>query len=396
LRNDYLTFALPDVDDAELEQIKEALDSGWVTTGPKTRQFEAEFARSAGAKHAIAVNSCTAALHLALEAIGLAQGEEVLIPATTFASTAEVVRYFNARPVIVDVEPDTLCLNPALAKEAITERTRAIIPVHLAGLMADMVKLRAIADAHGLSVIEDAAHSVPTVYRERPENSLGDFVCYSFYATKTLTTGEGGMICTENDSWAERCRIMSLHGISRDAWKRYTNEGSWYYEIIAPGFKYNMTDIAAAMGLAQLRKVERMWQRRKEISERYTAEFQELPELQTPERHSSNGNHAWHLYILRLNLSRLKIDRDRFIDELKAQNIGTSVHFIPLHLHPYYRRNYGYKPEDMPVAYEEYQRVISLPIYSRMSDQDVSDVVAAVKETIARHRVRNYTGAQVD
>jgi dTDP-4-amino-4,6-dideoxygalactose transaminase len=239
---------------------------------------------------------------------------------------------------------------------------------------------------HSLVVIEDAAHAFPTRYKGRLVGSLSDCTCFSFYATKTITTGEGGMICTEHDAWAERCRIMALHGISKDAWKRYTAEGSWYYEIIAPGYKYNMTDIAAAMGRAQLAKAGRMWQRRQGIAGRYNRAFSALPPVQTP-YDRADCQHAWHLYVLRLNRETLRIDRSQFVEELKRRNIGTSVHFIPLHLHPYYRGLYGYRPDDFPIAYREYQRVISLPIYSKMSDQDVEDVITAVTEVAQTYRL---------
>ena len=385
-RDTFLPFALPDVNQAELRQIGEALASGWVTTGPKTRQFEAEFAAAVGAKHAIAVNSCTAAMHLALEAIGLGRGDEVITTPYTFAATAEVIRYFDARPVLVDVNAHDLNLNPALLEGAITPRTRAIIPIHIAGLPADMAAIQAVAQAHGLAVIEDAAHAFPTCYQGQSVGAIGDFTCFSFYATKTITTGEGGMICTDNDAFAERCRIMALHGISKDAWKRYTAEGSWYYEIIAPGYKYNMTDVAAAMGLAQLGKAERMWQRRQDIARRYQVAFAGLPVLETPYDNPAH-QHAWHLYMLRLNLEKLRLDRAQFIVELKTRHIGSSVHFIPLHLHPYYRETYGYQPEDYPVAYGEFQREVSLPIYSKMSDTDVQDVIDAVIEIASQFAI---------
>lgn len=377
----FLPFALPDLDGTELAEIKAALDSGWITTGPKTHQFEAEFAVAVGAKHAVAVNSCTAAMHLALEAIGLKRGDEVITTPYTFAATAEVVRYFDARPVLIDVEPLSLNMNPGLLDGAISGKTRAIIPVHIAGLSSDLEAIHAVAQRHNLMVIEDAAHTFPTKYKGRMIGSLSDFTCFSFYATKTITTGEGGMICTENDAWADRCRIMALHGISKDAWKRYTAEGSWYYEIVAPGFKYNMTDVAAAMGLAQLRKGIRMWQRRRDIAEQYNRAFAATPQLQVP-HNRDDVQHAWQLYTLRLNLDQLRIGRAEFIEQLKKRNIGTSVHFIPLHIHPYYRETYGYRPEDYPVAYHEYLREISLPIYSRMSDQDVQDVISAVGEMV--------------
>lgn len=385
MKRESLPFALPDVDEGELGRIAEVLRSGWVTTGPKTKQFEAEFAAAVGARHAIAVNSCTAAMHLALEAIGLQRGDEVITTPYTFAATAEVVRYFDARPVLVDVDERTLNLRPDLLEDAVTARTRAIIPVHIAGLPAKMDDILAIARRHGLKVIEDAAHAFPTRYKGRTIGSIGDFTCFSFYATKTITTGEGGMICTGDDEWAERCRVMALHGISKDAWKRYTAEGSWYYEIIAPGYKYNMTDIAAAVGLAQLAKAERMWARRRAIARHYDEAFRALPELQRP-ADRDDCQHAWHLYMLRLNLDLLQVDRARFVEEMKRRHVGTSVHFIPLHLHPYYRETYGYQPEDFPVAYREYLREVSLPIYSKMSDQDVEHVIDAVTDVVQTHR----------
>jgi dTDP-4-amino-4,6-dideoxygalactose transaminase len=392
-RSTFLPFALPDIDDSELTLVKEALDSGWITTGPKTRQFEAEFANAVGAKHAIAVNSCTAAMHLALEASGLQRGDEVITTPYTFAATAEVVRYFDARPVLVDICAEDFNIDPALIEAAITPRTKAIIPVHIGGLPAALPMIHAIAARYQLAVIEDAAHAFPCSYQGRRIGSAispttgrhPHFICFSFYATKTIATGEGGMICTDDDDLADRCRIMALHGISRDAWKRYTAEGSWYYEIIAPGYKYNMTDIAAAMGLAQLAKAERMWRQRTAIAAQYHQAFHQAPQLQIPHERA-DCQHAWHLYMLRLHLAELRIDRARFIEELKRRNIGASVHFIPLHLHPYYRDMYGYQSEDFPVAYHEFQREISLPIYSKMSEQDVQDVCAAVIELVEQYR----------
>jgi len=385
LREKYLPFALPDTDDTDVDAIAEAVRSGWITTGLKTYEFEQAFAKAVGAAYGIAVNSCTAAMHLALEAIGLLADDEVITTPYTFAATAEVVRYFGAHPVFVDVEADTLNMDPKLLEQAITTRTKAIIPIHIAGLPAELEGIQAIAQRYDLRVIEDAAHAFPAKYKGRMIGSLNDFSCFSFYATKTITTGEGGMICTSDEAWAERCRIMALHGISKDAWKRYTAEGSWYYEIIAPGYKYNMTDIAAAMGLAQLRKATHMWQRRRAIAQRYHEAFGVVPELQIPSDRP-DCQHAWHLYMLRLHLDRLRLDRAQFVEELRRRHIGTSVHFIPLHLHPYYRTTYGYRPEDFPVAYREYQREISLPIYSKMSDADVEDVVAAVLDIIDEHR----------
>ena len=388
MRDSFLPFALPDTDEAEIAAVAEVIRSGWLTSGVRVQQFEREFAARVGAPHAVAVNSCTAALHLALEAVGVRRGDEVITTPLTFAATAEVVRYFDARPVLVDVCPDTLNLDPQLIEAAITPRTRVILPVHLAGLPAEMNTIMDIARRHELAVVEDAAHALPATYGGRPIGTWGDITCFSFYATKTLTTGEGGMLCTANAAWADRCRLMSLHGISHNAWNRYSAAGSWYYEIIAPGYKYNLTDIAAAIGLVQLNKLERMWARRAAIAQRYTAAFSRWEEVQPPPVAPADGQHAWHLYLLRLNLERLTIDRAQFMDELKARRIGASVHFMPLHLHPYYRELYGYRPTDYPVAYGEYWRLVSLPIYSRMTDADVQTVIAAVEDILARYRRR--------
>ncbi len=385
-RDTFLPFALPDIGEEEIAEVTEALRSGWVTTGPKTKQFEAEFAAAVGAKHAVAVNSCTAALHLALEAFGVQRGDEVITTPYTFAATAEVIRYFDAHPVLVDVDPLTLNLDPNLLERAITAKTKAIIPVHIAGLPADLDAIHEIAARYGLPVIEDAAHAFPCETKGRKIGSLSDATCFSFYATKTMTTGEGGMICTEKQEIADRCRIMALHGISRDAWKRYQADGNWFYEVLLPGYKYNLTDIASGMGLAQLRKAEVMCRRRKQLAEIYNSAFTSIPELQIP-TDSTDAKHSWHLYMLRLSLDRLSIDRAEFISRLRRHNIGASVHFIPLHLHPYYRENYGYVPDSFPVATREYYREISLPLYSRMTDSDVKDVIAAVRQIISEASV---------
>jgi dTDP-4-amino-4,6-dideoxygalactose transaminase len=398
MRPTYLPFALPDIDETELEQVKECFELGWITTGPKTQQFEREFAALVGAKHAIAVNSCTAAMHLSLEAIGLSAGDEVITSPYTFAATAEVIRYFGAKPVFADISAGCLNISPDAIEAAITPRTKAIMPIHIAGLPAAMNTIRDIASRHNLAIVEDAAHAFPAKYKGRmigaplfPEGStIPHFTCFSFYATKTITTGEGGMICTDNDEFADRCRIMALHGISRDAWKRYTAKGNWAYEIIAPGYKYNLTDIASGMGIAQLAKAERMRSRREEIVEKYNRAFSQYPSLQIPVNRA-DCQHSWHLYILRLNLDQWTIDRAAVIDELKQQNIGVSVHFIPLHIHPYYRETYGYEPEDFPVAHREYLRAISLPVYSKMCDRDIDDVIEAMLNTIDKFAIKSHS-----
>jgi dTDP-4-amino-4,6-dideoxygalactose transaminase len=390
-RDDFLLFARPDLDGSEVGLIAEVLETGWITTGALTHRLEQEFAARVDARHAVAVNSCTAALHLALEAIGLGPDDEVITSPYTFASSAEVVRYFGAKPRLVDIDPDTFNIDPAAVEKAIGPRTKAIIPIHIAGQPADMDALDHLASEHGLAMVEDAAHSLPAAYRgvtigtRRPTlKDVPHLVCFSFYATKTMTTAEGGMITTDDPELADRCRIMALHGISKDAWKRYSESGSWYYEIVAPGFKYNLTDIAAALGLAQLGRLGEMNRRRAAIAARYDRAFATFPALRCP-THRPEVDHAWHLYMLRLNPEHLSIDRDRFIQELHARKIGTSVHFIPLHLHPYYRETYGFTPEDFPVATAEYRREISLPIYSAMTDADVEDVVEAVVAIVRDH-----------
>lgn len=384
-RSEFLPFALPHITQAEIDEVVDTLRSGWLTTGPRTKRFEREFAGRVDAPYAVAVNSATAAMHLALDALGLQPGDEVIVPVYTFTASAEVVVYFRARPVLVDVDPVTCNLDPAQLERSITPRTRAIIVVHIAGLPAEMESILDIARSRHLPVIEDAAHAFPAKYRGRMIGSIGDMTAFSFYATKTLATGEGGMLTTANAAYAERASMMSLHGISRDAWKRYSTEGSWYYEVIQAGYKYNMTDIAAALGLQQLARCGWLLGRRQAIAKRYTEAFARWPELETPPD-PPHVEHAWHLYMLRLRLERLTITRDEFIRELTRANIGTSVHFIPLHLHPFYRETYGFKPGDFPRALDAYQRMISLPIYPGMSDGDVEDVIAAVGSTVEAHR----------
>ena len=384
-RSEFLPFAVPHITQAEIDEVVDTLRSGWLTTGPKTKRFEREFARKVDAPYAVAVNSATAAMHLALDAIGLQPGDEVIVPVYTFTASAEVVVYFRARPVLVDVDPVTCNLDPAQLERSITQRTRAIIVVHIAGLPADMDSILSVARAHHLPVIEDAAHAFPSKYRGRVVGSMSDLTAFSFYATKTLATGEGGMLTTANAQYAERASMMSLHGISRDAWKRYSAEGSWYYEVIRAGYKYNMTDIAAALGLQQLARCDWLLGRRQTIAKRYTEAFSQWPELEPPPD-PAHVEHAWHLYMLRLHLERLTITRDAFIQELARANIGASVHFIPLHLHPFYRETYRLRPGDFPRALDAYQRVISLPIYPGMSDSDVEDVITAVGSIVEAYK----------
>ncbi len=386
-RATFLPFAVPHITQAEIDEVVDTLRSGWLTTGPKTKRFESEFARFVTAPHAIAVNSATAAMHLALDALGIGEGDEVIVPVYTFTATAEVVVHCRALPVFVDVDPVTCNLDPLQLEKHITPRTRAIIVVHIAGLPAEMDDILAIAQAYNLPVIEDAAHAFPAWYRGRMVGSMSAMTAFSFYATKALTTGEGGMLTTTNSEYAQRASVMALHGISRDAWKRYAFGGSWYYEVVAAGYKYNMTDIAASMGLHQLARCKWLLQRRQEIARRYTEAFSWLPEVETPPN-PTYVVHAWHLYILRLRLEQLTLTRNAFIQALTEAQIGTSVHFIPLHVQPFFRDTYHLAAGDFPVALNAYRRAISLPIYPGMTDEDVDDVIAAVEQIIETHKKR--------
>jgi dTDP-4-amino-4,6-dideoxygalactose transaminase len=381
----FLPFHVPDIGEDEIEAVVSVLRSGWLTTGSKAKQFEQDFAAAIGARHAVAVNSCTAALHLALEAIGLQEGDEVIVPTMTFTATAEVVTYFKAKPVLVDCLPGTFTIDPDGIERAVTSRTKALIPVHFAGHPCEMDRIIDIARRHDLRVIDDAAHALPARYRGRMIGTIADCTCFSFYATKNITTGEGGMITTDNPEWASRMRTMALHGLSRDAWKRYTAEGSWYYEILSPGFKYNLTDIAAALGISQLQKSERFWKAREHYAGLYDAGFADLPEIIRPWV-APHAQHAWHLYVIQLDLDRLRIGRNEFIEHLQRADIGCSVHFIPLHLHPYYRDTWGYVPAQFPVAGAMYERIVSLPLYPKMSETDVQRVIGVVRDLIRRVR----------
>lgn len=383
-RTEFLPFSPPDVTEEEIAAVVETLRSGWITSGPKTKQFEQSFADYLGTENALALNSCTGGLHVALAALGIGAGDEVITTTMTFCSSVNVIEHVNARPVLVDIEPDTLTLSPEQVAAAITPRTKAILPVHFAGHPVDMNPIMDLARKHNLYVIEDAAHALPAAYEDQLVGTIGDLTAFSFYATKNLTTGEGGML-TGRPEYVERARLFSLHGMSRDAWKRYGAEGSWFYEVVEAGFKYNMTDIQAAMGLVQLKRLEDLQNRRYEVVTRYQQAFASVSAVQTPiER--PNVKHAWHLYVVRLNLEQLRIDRARFIDELKTRNIGTSVHFIPVHLHPYYHDKYNWDSSAFSVAYGEYQRTISLPLHSRLSNDDVDDVIAAVMDVVETYR----------
>ncbi|WP_291269934.1 DegT/DnrJ/EryC1/StrS family aminotransferase [Gemmatimonas sp.] len=388
VRPTFLPFSPPSVGPEEIAEVVAALQSDWITTGPRTQEFARTFADSVGAPAALALNSCTAGLHVALATLGIGAGDEVITTPMTFCSSANVIVHVGATPVLADVEPDTLNICPTEVAKRITPRTRAIIAVHYAGHPAELTALRAIADQHGLALIEDAAHAYPAAYRGTPIGGGSNPVAFSFYATKNLTTGEGGML-TGDAEFLDRARIVSLHGMSRDAWKRYAKGGSWHYDVVLPGFKYNMTDLAAALGLVQLRRMGDLQRRRQEVVNAYMAGFAELAAeglLELPV-HRPHVDHAWHLFVLRLRPDRLRIGRDAFITAMTEQNIATSVHFIPVHLHPYYRDRYGFAPTDFPVAYDAYSRMVSLPLHPRLADGDVADVIAAVHRIVRANRL---------
>jgi len=381
----FLPFAMPDIGDEEIAEVVDTLRSGWLTTGPKAKRFEADFAAFLGdaSLHCIAVNSATAGLHLALEALGIGPGDEVITTTHTFTATAEVVRYLGADVKLVDIDPATLNIDPRLIEAAVTPRTRAIIPVHYGGLAADMPAILELARRRGLKVVEDAAHALPTTSGGRLVGTLAsDAAVFSFYANKTITTGEGGMVVTRDAALAKRTQVMRLHGMSRDAFDRFTAQvPSWYYEIVAPGFKYNLTDIAAAIGLHQLKKAHAFAQQRAQIARGYNEAFASLPVLTAPEP-PSGELHAWHLYPLRLR-DDAPIGRDALIERLFARGIGCSVHYIPLHQQPYWRDRYGLTPEMFPHSQRVYERQLSLPIYTRMTDADVERVIEAVAQVLA-------------
>jgi len=380
----FLPFALPEIGEEEIAEVVDTLRSGWVTTGPKAKRFETDFSAFLGdpGLHAIAVNSATAGLHLALEALGIGPGDEVITTTHTFTATAEVVRYLGADVKLVDIDPATLNIDPAAVEAAITPRTKAIMPVHYAGLAADMPALLALARRHGLKVVEDAAHALPTTSGGQLVGTLGsDATVFSFYANKTITTGEGGMLVTRDPALAARARVMRLHGMNRDAFDRFTaTVPSWYYEVVAPGFKYNLTDIAAALGIHQLKRVRGFQQRREQIAAMYDEAFAGLPLITAP-RPRHGDMHAWHLYVLRL-ADGAGVARDRFIEALYAAGIGCSVHYIPLHLHPYWRDRYELQASQFPHSQHAYERMLSLPLYTRMSDADVQRVVRAVRQAL--------------
>jgi dTDP-4-amino-4,6-dideoxygalactose transaminase len=377
MRETFLPVAVPLIGDEEIQEIVKSIRSGWITTGPLTKSFEESFCNYVGARHAVAVSSCTAALHLSLLAAGVEPGDEVITTPYTFVATLNTIVHCRATPVLVDIDRQTYNLDVRQVEKKLTSRTKALVPVHFAGQPCDMDPLMKLAGERKLTIIEDAAHAAGASYKGRRIGALGAMTCFSFYAIKNMTTGEGGMVTTDNSELAEKVRLYSLHGMSRDAWKRYTSEGSWYYEILYPGFKYNMTDMQAALGLHQLARLDQFIARRTEIAQRYDRAFAECPSLITPP--SADGiRHAWHLYPLLIQPERLKLTRNEFIEKLRAMNIGTTVNFIPNHLQPWYRDTYGYRKGDFPASEWVYEREISLPLFPKMSDRDAADVIEAV------------------
>jgi len=385
VRATYLPLAAPWIGEREKQLVMETLESGWITTGPKAQEFARRIADLAGARHGVAVNSATGALHVALAALGIQPGDEVITSAYTFVACVNVIEHVGAVPVLVDVEPDTLCIDPLAIERALTPRTRAIMPVDYAGHPCELDRIMGLAAGRGIPVVEDAAHALGAMDRGRPIGSIATVTAFSFYATKNLTMGEGGAAVTNDAALAERMSLLSLHGMNRDAWKRYTDTGSWYYEVVAPGFKYNLSDVLATIGLAQLERFEGFQRRRAELVARYHEGLADLAEVRLPGTRPG-VTHAWHLFPIALELERLTCDRARYVQELRAENIGTSVHFIPIHYHPHFRESLPYHEGDFPVAEHAYWRAVTLPLFPRMSDRDVDDVCAAVRKVAAHFR----------
>ncbi len=383
-KNKFIPFSPPWIGEEEIREVVDTLRSDWITTGPKTRRFEKEFRKFVKADAALALSSCTAGLHLALVLHGIKPGDAVITTPMTFCSGVNVIEQIGALPVLADIESRTLNIDPdavgkILKNKSIRKKVKAILAVHYAGHPCEMDALMKLADRYGLKVIEDAAHAIPAEYKGKRIGGLGNLTAFSFYGTKNLTTAEGGML-TGSPRLIEKARLLSLHGMNRDAWKRYSKEGSWHYDVVAPGFKYNMTDIQAALGLAQLKKLPGFQARRRAIVQKYHDAFSGKELFEIPVE-APYARHAWHLYALRLNLQRMKINRDQFIEELRRRGVGTSVHFIPIHLHSYYRKKYGFKPNDFPVAWREYQRLVSLPLYPKLTDTQQGQILNAVSTT---------------
>ena len=377
--NPFIPFSRPWIDDTEIKAVSQVLASKWISTGNRVREFERAFAEYLGVKHAIAVSSCTAALHLSLVVAGIGNGDEVITTPYTFTATAEAIRYVGAKPVFVDIHPDTLNIDTSKVEQAITARTKAILPVHIAGIPCDMDALQDISQRHNFKLIDDAAHAIPAEYRGQHIGSIGDLSAFSFYANKNLTTGEGGMITTNSAAFAEPLRTMRLHGIDKDAWARQSQRNIWHYDITTEGYKYNMTDIQAAMGLCQLMKLNKQHERRRNFAQIYQTELAKFPQISTPIAPDNAREHAWHLYIIQLHTG----NRDEFLEALSEANIECSVHYIPLHLFEFYQERYGYRVGDFPCAEAAFERVVSLPLHPGLTEEEIHIVIDAIGETLA-------------
>lgn len=381
MRKNFLVFGSPLIEQPEIDEVVDSMKSGWLGTGLKVQKFEQMFREYKGSKFVMALNSCTAALHLSMLAIDLKPGDEVIVPTMTFAATANAVIHAGGTPVFADCEKDTMNIAPQDIEGKITNKTRAIIPVHFAGRPCNMDAIMSIAKRRKLKVIEDCAHAIETEYRGRKTGTFGDLGCFSFYATKNIVTGEGGMVITDNEEYANKIKVLGLHGMSKDAWKRFSDEGYKHYQVVYAGFKYNMMDIQAAIGIHQLSRIDKYWKRRQEIWNRYNEAFKNLPVF-TPAPIEPNTRHAYHLYTLILDIDNLKITRDQFLDKMTKQNVGVGVHYIALHLHPYYQQTFGYKKGDFPNAEWISNRTVSIPLSAKLTDEDVEDVIEAVKKGI--------------
>ena len=378
-KNPFIPFSRPWIDDTEIEAVSQVLASKWISTGNRVREFERAFAEYLGVKHAIAVSSCTAALHLSLVVAGIGSDDEVITTPYTFTATAEAIRYVGAKPIFVDIQPDTLNIDTSKIEQAITARTKAILPVHIAGIPCNMDALQDISQRHNLMLIDDAAHAIPVEYRGQHIGSIGDLSAFSFYANKNLTTGEGGMITTNNDAFAKPLRTMRLHGIDKDAWARQSQRNIWHYDIATEGYKYNMTDIQAAMGLCQLMKLNKHHERRRNFAQIYQTELTKFPQISTSIAPDNPREHAWHLYIIQLHNG----NRDEFVEALREANIECSVHYIPLHLFDFYQERYDYQVGDFPCAEAAFERVVSLPLHPGLTEAEIHIVIDTIGKILA-------------
>jgi dTDP-4-amino-4,6-dideoxygalactose transaminase len=383
MRKNFLVFGSPMIEQPEIDEVVASIKSGWLGTGPKVQKFEQMFREYKGSKFAMAVNSCTAALHLSMLTIGIKPKDEVIVPTMTFAATANAVIHAGGVPVFADCEKETMNIDPKDVERKITEKTKAIIPVHFAGRSCNMDAIMEIAEKHGLKVIEDCAHAIETEYHGKKSGTFGDLGCFSFYVTKNIITGEGGMVTTDNEKYANQIKILALHGMSKDAWKRFSDEGYKHYQVVQAGFKYNMMDIQAAIGIHQLSRIDKYWGRRQKIWNRYNKAFEGLPVF-TPAPNEPNTRHAYHLYTLLLDIDNQEITRDQFLDEMTKRNIGVGVHYIALHLHPYYQKAFGYRRGDFPNAEWISDRTVSIPLSAKLTDEDVEDVIDAVYDILGK------------